>query len=267
MNKVDGRKAGLIKFGTLEHMKAFYEKGEMYFNTFKFFKDLEAKGDGRADKNEYASLHYSGNGLDNYSIKMFPTGHPELAVDLNRKNGLLGLTIDFGNDKEYSHLYSMSYLDLEEIITNNLIIDMRNFAPTKDYAVVIYNHEVFIDRFIETIKKKYRCNCKCTTVEYVDKNSYCGEMGAFRKFTEFSYQNEYRIAVNFNTLEPQTIYIGSLADIAAPPLNMEGFYKQKVKIEHKDKNGNIINTTNITNESALKIINQQEEPRECMTQS
>ena len=25
-------------------MKAFYEKGEMYFNTFRFFKDLETNG-------------------------------------------------------------------------------------------------------------------------------------------------------------------------------------------------------------------------------
>ena len=43
-----------------------------------------------------------------------------------------------------------------------------------------------------------------------DKNTYSGEMGAFRKFNDFAYQNEYRIAINFNSLEPQKIYIGSL---------------------------------------------------------
>ena len=65
------KKAGLIKFGTYDHMKAFYEKGEMYFNTFKFFKDLEASGDGRADKNEYSSIHYSSEGLNSCCCSFF----------------------------------------------------------------------------------------------------------------------------------------------------------------------------------------------------
>ena len=47
-----GKNAGLIQFGAYEQIKAFYEKGEMYFNNFKWFKDLEVKGDGRADKSE-----------------------------------------------------------------------------------------------------------------------------------------------------------------------------------------------------------------------
>ena len=29
--KLNNRRAGLLKFGTLEHMQKFYETGEMYF--------------------------------------------------------------------------------------------------------------------------------------------------------------------------------------------------------------------------------------------
>ena len=245
------KKAGLIKFGTYEHMKAFYEKGEMYFNTFKFFKDLEASGDGRADKNEYSSIHYSSEGLNSCSLKIFPEGHKEQAIELSKENGFKSLTLDFGNDKAYSHLYSMSYIDIKEVVENDLLIIPMNFAPTKDYAVVIYNHEVFLNKFQLVMNDKYRCNYKCTHIDYVDKNTYSGGMGAFRKFSDFSYQNEYRIAVNFNTDKPMKIYLGSLEDIASKPMSKREFYSMDVKIEHKDDNGNILNTSIITNSSVL----------------
>lgn len=246
-----GKKAGLIKFGTYEYMKAFYEKGEMYFNTFRFFKDLEANGDGRADKNEYSSVHYSNEGLINCSLKIFPEGHKEQAIELNKKNGLVSFTLDFGNDKDYSHLYSMSSIDINEVVENDLIINPKNFAPTKDYAVVIYDIEAFLSKFQNVMNKKYRCNYKCKHVQYVDKNSYSGEMGAFRKFSDFSYQNEYRVAVNFKTNTPQKIYLGSLEEIASKPMNKKEFYNMDIKIEHRDKNGEILNTSVINNKSVL----------------
>ncbi len=245
------KKVGLIKFGTYEHMKAFYEKGEMYFNTFRFFKDLEANGDGRADKNEYSSVHYSGKGLDSCSFKMFPEGHEEEAIELSRENGFKSLTLDFGKDKEYSHLYSMSSIDIIEVLENDLLINPMNFAPAKDYAVVIYDTETFMSRFLDIIKEKYHCNYQCAHIDYVDKNTYSGEMGVFRKFSDFSYQNEYRIAVNFNTDKPMKIYLDSLEHIASKPMNKRGFYNMDVKYENKDNNGKVLNTSIISNKSVL----------------
>ncbi len=252
------KNAGLIKFGAYEHMKAFYEKGEMYFNTFKWFKELETTGDGRADKNEYCSVHYASNSLKNYSFEIYPEGHPEEAIKLNKENGLISLTLDFGNDKEYTNLYSLSYLKMDEILQNDLIISTRNFAPTKDYAVVIYDINAFFDKFTKAMREKYKRCFKAKAIEYVDKNTYSGEMGAFRKFNNFTYQNEYRIAVNFNSLEPQKIYIGSLKDIASKPMNKKEFYQMPLKIEHKNDVGVVINTTIISNISALDEIEKEE---------
>ena len=255
-----GKNAGLIKFGAYEHIKAFYEKGEMYFNTFKWFKDLEAIGDGRADKNEYCSLHYAADNLGEHKFRfeLYPEGRPEEAIELNKENGLISLTIDFGDDKEYTHLYSFSCLKLNDVMQNDLIISTRNFAPTKDYAVVIYDINAFLDKFTKAMKEKYKLGFKATTIEYVDKNTYSGEMGAFRKFNDFAYQNEYRIAINFNSLEPQKIYIGSLKDIASKPMNKKEFYQMPLKIQHKNDVGDVIGTTIISNKSALDEIEKEE---------
>ena len=51
-------------------------------------------------------------------IKIFPEGHKEQAIELSKENGFKSLTLDFGNDKAYSHLYSMSSIDIKEVVEN-----------------------------------------------------------------------------------------------------------------------------------------------------
>jgi hypothetical protein len=51
-------------------------------------------------------------------------------------------------------------------------------------------------------------------VEYVDKNSYAGPMGAFRKYSHYSDQKELRVAAMPGTGRPLSLYLGNLSDIA-----------------------------------------------------
>jgi hypothetical protein len=51
-------------------------------------------------------------------------------------------------------------------------------------------------------------------VDYVDRSTYTGEMGPFRKFSQHSAQEELRIAVMPGTGQPLSLCIGSLNDIA-----------------------------------------------------
>lgn len=248
MNEKNKTKAGLIKFGAFEHMQSFYEKGEMYLNSFKFFKDLESSADGRGDKNEYSSVHYSGDYLKKYIKLELKEEKSGTVIPLSADTGLLSLTLDYGNDKEYSHLYSMSYIDKSWTLENDLIIDTRNFAENKDYAVLIYDFQGFVDKVIEKVKE-LNLPCKAQCVEYVNEKNYSGEMGPFRKFDDYQYQNEFRIAINFGTLEPQSIYLGSLKDIASRPMNYEEFYKVSCVFQHEE-NG-VITKKEITNQKAF----------------
>ena len=248
MNEKNKTKAGLIKFGAFEHMQSFYEKGEMYLNSFKFFKDLESSADGRGDKNEYSSVHYSGDYLKKYIKLELKEEKSGTVIPLSADTGLLSLTLDYGNDKEYSHLYSMSYIDKSWTLENDLIIDTRNFAENKDYAVLIYDFQGFVDKVIKKVKE-LNLSCKAQCVEYVNKKNYSGEMGPFRKFDDYQYQNEFRIAINFGNLEPQTIYLGSLKDIASKPMSYEDFYKVNCVFQHEE-NG-VITKKEITNQKAF----------------
>lgn len=55
-------------------------------------------------------------------------------------------------------------------------------------------------------------------------------MGAFKKFSNYAYQNEFRIAVDFKTTTPEIINIGSLSDIAKHPQNKEDFFSSDCEI-------------------------------------
>lgn len=237
--------AGLLKFGEYQHMLNFYEKGEMYFNTFDFFRKLEITGDGRADKNEYCTYHYSGEGIQSLRLKMFPHGKENEAIEVVGGKDLIELTLNTNENVQYTHLYSLSAINLEWSIKNNCIIDSRNFAPKKDYVVPIFKSDVFIDRVIKEIEI-LDCNAKLGFVDYVDKKNYTGEMGPFRKFDNYSYQNEYRIALNLKKDNAFTIHIGSLADIAWEPQEIKKFYSSDCSIEYTIEQERI--RQNITNQ-------------------
>ena len=65
-------------------------------------------------------------------------------------------------------------------------------------------------------------------------------MGAFRKFNDYAYQSEYRIANFFqgDITTPKSLYIGSLKGIATKPLNKFEFYNIMLNFKCKDENGN-----------------------------
>lgn len=215
----------LFKFGEKEHVENFYKKGELYFNTFKYFKELETNDDGRADKREYLGEYYSGTGLD--SIKISFDGYI-----LSKAQGLCSFEIDYSSIKQFTHLYCMSCVNVCKAIENDLIIDERNFANRKDYVVTIHNTAEFKRRLLNKVQEM-QLRCQEGYIEYFNQSNYGGKVGCFRKTNDYEYQNEWRIVANFGTDKeniPQIISIGSLEDIAIPPVNKMEFYQQKLQI-------------------------------------
>lgn len=226
----NNRKLLFLKLGEYEHMKKLYEKGELYFNTFDFFKNLEYSDDGRADNNEYCAYHYAGDGIKDVSLSLYPNGRNNEPIKFVGGKELEELTITTGEEKEYTHLYSLSSIDLEWTLNNNFIIDNSNFADNKDFVVVILNTNEFINRVVQCLPN-YKLQARF--IEYVDKKSYTGKMGPFRKFNDYALQNEYRIAVNFETKEPKIIHVGSLCDIANEPQSFKNFLNSDCRISYE----------------------------------
>lgn len=222
----DKNYTGLLKFGEKQHMDSFYNEGLLYLNTFSYFKNLEYSGDGRADSFEGIDEYYSGEEIDKMN---FTLTVGDKSYTLSRNEGTLGIGI---TDKPplYSHLYSMTTIDKNWVIKNNRLLHEKNFAPNKDYVVIIYDTATFLKR-LNNYLLKHKYSSKSGFVEYIDPDNYSGEIGCFRKFNNYSYQNEWRLAIAcWNTQEPVKIYLGSLHDIAMPPTDKNAFYKMDVRL-------------------------------------
>lgn len=234
---------GLLKFGKKEHMEALYNEGLLYMNTFDYFINLEDNGDGRADKYEATTLYYAGDGVDDIKLTL---GSGDDKITLSREGGTLSIAM-ITDQPTYSHLYSMTAIDTKWALENDLLLDERNFADGKDYVVIIHDCNKFIERLTNKLNEN-KGNSKLSFIEYIDEHNYSGQMGCFRKFDKFSYQNEWRCAVSQNGIkEPITITLGSLADIAFTPRNKREFYEMNAKI------GNIA----ISNKNAI-VLSEQE---------
>lgn len=218
----------LLKFGKQNDILSLYNFGEVYFNTFEFFKELKFREDWRADKFEYSDLHYTGDDINICNLKI---GIKNNLKEFSKENGVKSITIDFLY-KEYTHIFCLSCIDIDWAKNNNKIIDERNFAENKDWILIINHYNVFLEKLKEAMDNM-KLNYKIDFITYVDKASYSGDMGCFKKFDEYSFQNELRIAVKFPNKGPQKIFIGSLENIAYPPMDKNTFLNRcNIKIDN-----------------------------------
>ena len=63
-------------------------------------------------------------------------------------------------------------------------------------------------------------------VEYVDRRSYTGPMGVFRKFSERAADQEFRVAILPGTGRPLSLRLGDLSDIA-----IMGMTNERLKLD------------------------------------
>ena len=92
------------------------------------------------------------------------------------------------------------------------LIDPRNFEFGDTYAVLKDGDE-FLRRVRETAQKE-NIVLRQELVEYVDRTTYNGEIGIFRKFSDFAYQSEFRLAVVTGKAIPFLFKIGDISDIS-----------------------------------------------------
>lgn len=207
--------SGLIKFGKEKHIKDF-QKGLMYINPISFYEKIE-NNNSIGDKDEGLSYYLQPEEItltiDNHVIDSNDIARP-IQLRINKEGNI--------------NIFCMYAITFNKLVEHNLdfILDgrVKNFG---DYSLVITNGNKFLERLnnaIENINKTKEKKIGMYgkgfgLVEYVDKETYHGEIGVFRKFRKYEYQYEFRLALEVpNELRGKKgefrLKIGDISDIS-----------------------------------------------------
>ena len=206
-------------FEKQEYAQAFLE-GKVFANRLSAFKRSEGEDTtGRIDPDEGTSSWLQGENLT------------LVLNDMDLSAGLITLQIqlDFLSD---FHLFCMHAVhggdvDLETISNDNIEV-LREAILVDDaclslgsYAVVIADAPAFMSR-IDGACAEHGYRAAGRLVKYYDPDTFHGNFdgleAVFWKQTEFSFQREFRIAIDTHTSgeDPLILEIGEISDIAFP---------------------------------------------------
>lgn len=196
---IRNRVLGLFKFGERVHIEKFVQDGHLFMNTLAYFKKLE--GDHlRSDEHEGAALCIQADG-SGFQVKKDGVW-VEIATIRNQ-------ILSSRGDEKSTKVFCMYALREN---ASHQSIDWRNLSFGDAFAALIDG-----DEFLGRVKAAAQLNgipIKLGLVEYVDRATYNGPMGALRKFSDFGYQSEFRIAINSEMDGPFSLRVGGLSDIS-----------------------------------------------------
>lgn len=214
----------LFKRGKEEYIRSFLEKGEMYFNTMEYFRNVEqddfAKKNGRNDPHEGAFLRkYHGN----VRIKMIECDEQNaIPIFLDGENFIEADLMNGGN------IFSLSSISQSQLDLKTIDIDITTFG---DSIIIITNPNEFIKR-VKLELKRQKLNFHYGTVKYYS-DDYTGELGGpFDKNEFFERQREFRIFIDSVGKEPISITIGNIEDIACV---FKGIYEIELSLTDGDQ--------------------------------
>ena len=197
----------LMKFGAAEHMAELLRHGHLYMQPIPFFKALEsdvARGD------QHEGLSYCRQ-ADSTRLEV-RQGDEWVSV-----GGIVGQLLFRDQRAEGGNIYCMFALrgsHAEAFFDGHCArpVDVDSL-PFGDAVVVFTNGDEFMRR-VRTAAELEGLELSYSLVEYVDRETYSGPMGPFRKFSIFSQQSEFRILAKPERLPAQILRVGSLEDIA-----------------------------------------------------
>lgn len=199
----------LVKVHSKEIIDDIQKNGTLWMNPIDTFQKIENKI--KRDKNENLTTLLQAKKsrikIDGVEFELVPDSQ-------------VGLYIPKEDKYKFSHIFCMAgfYSDTE------LRADMKIFDASLlkhgNTILVIHNVGEFIKRLkksIDIIKWK-NPNIKLSTdrVEYINENTYHGEMGPFKKFSSYKHEQEWRIGISGVTglTSPFILKLGSIEDIS-----------------------------------------------------
>ena len=217
-----------IKLGNKQNMSALYERGEIYMQTFAYFKEIEIGQDGRGDPNENLRKYFNGEALNLNKLKMVANVNQEnFEHTFSYHNGTVSVAIESLEDDKNINVYSMSIVYPEIGKQTKIDFEEQNFAEDKDFAVVIFDIRTFKKRIIDALKMLSPLKIYGGKVSYFDPVNFGGNVGPFMKTREYSYQREFRICAYFPNSEVRKFEIGSLRGVAFPPMDKNELHNHK----------------------------------------
>lgn len=190
---------GLFKFGRRQHIEDLVLSGHLYMNTLAYFSRHEADSL-RCDRDE---------GIGH----CFQADVAELRTEIDGQWATVG-TISGAvrwsdNTTRAANVFCMYAFRGSHA---EGLIDPRNLAFGDTYVIFTQGDEFL--RRVRSVADEAGLRLVDGLVEYVDRHTYSGPMGIFRKFSEFAYQSEFRIALLPGTGIPYSLRVGDLSDIA-----------------------------------------------------
>lgn len=193
----------LTKFGELEHIKSLVGAGQLYFNTIQFFSNEE--DDHRFDEFEGVDKIYQAEDIISLSLddELFKLVHDQPPIKFRMRDG-----------HNFTHLCCFTIVRRTQCIIDGIqrIFDPNMFSFGDTVAIVI-DIEKFISQIQKAINNAGIINSQIGEVQYVDATSYSGNWGLFRKRKQYQYQQEFRIAVEYDSDRPFILEIRNYKDL------------------------------------------------------
>lgn len=195
----------LFKRGKEEHIKALYEKGEVYISHIDYIRNC--------DENEDRSYKDDGINYRNFfgeaTIKMCDVGDDIEKNEFTLKTDNLVLKQD---NEVKGNIYCLTGIYSDDLMNDRSEIRYKT-QSFGDSLILIYKPRIFLERIFGELQKLGYKNYKANKVLYYG-DDYSGKVDFFRKHEKFKTQKEYRIFIPNERNEPIKLNIGSLEDIA-----------------------------------------------------
>jgi hypothetical protein len=173
--------------------------GNLYLNTPNFFGEINESDQVRFDADD---------GIDK-SLQVKEVAIAAPSEDWTPIGGIISpITFRLQGSEKLNILCMCALTDqLEQVF------DKRNLAFGST-AVIIADPIEFIHR-VKSAATALNKSVFYGPVEYVDKSTYHGNMGPFKKYTDYNYQREFRFVLTDGIGIPCRLNIGDIRDITA----------------------------------------------------
>jgi hypothetical protein len=117
---------------------------------------------------------------------------------LTKENGFLNLKLN--QDVSNINLFCLYKISKKKNINENLefVLPQKIKNDKKyEYCIIFLDVETLKNKIIKAIEEDNHILIGGRSIEYVDKK-YHGDMGIFKKFKDYEYQNEFRVAIEAN---------------------------------------------------------------------
>ena len=183
-------------------MTELREEGLLFCNPLSYFRSQESANVRRDPRDGISSSHLAKD------VTAIVISNSDGETRLTPENGLTG-RVDVHLGGLEPNVYCMCAARSTDLPWRP---DPRVYE-FGDSGVVITDMNQFDERLHRAVLKA-GFGLRTGLVEYVDATTFSGDLGEFRKFSDFAFQSELRFAIDPGTPEPVEICLGSIADIS-----------------------------------------------------